>query len=153
MASCQILLPRLSLIATKTEEIYSLPTNQVGVNVKYNLDSLFTFVRTKVKNELIKTGKGEELIVTTDLSLETLFAYYKTKNEVVGEYNFTFLSSNAGTKRVFLSKLQILSFQVASIDGKITLLVSWDQASLKQFLKDVIERRYRIQVKSKVGIE
>ena len=127
---------------------------KVGVVLSYDLKQFFAFAGAKLKEELVTGGKAsDEVIEALDLSLDILFAYYETKAQipVQGKLNTVFPNSQAATAQVFLSKLQLLYFQVASQkDGNgVVLKMGWNADKFEAFLSDVLAGKYKVKVVDK----
>jgi hypothetical protein len=127
---------------------------KIGLALSYDLKQFFAFAKAKLKDELAAKGKAsDEVIEALDLSLDILFAYYETKAQipVQGKLNTVFPNSEAATAQVFLSKLQLLYFQVASQnDGNgVVLKMSWNADKFEAFLSDVLAGKYKVKVVDK----
>ncbi|WP_157558513.1 hypothetical protein [Microscilla marina] len=130
--------------------------DKVGVVVSYDLGQFFAFVAAKLKEELESKGKASpEIIEALNLSLDILFAYYETKAKipVQGKLKTAFPHSEAATAQVFLSKLRLLYFQVASrADGDgdgVVLKMGWNAKVFEAFLTDVLAGKYKVKVVEK----
>lgn len=127
---------------------------KIGVALSYDLKQFFDFAKAKLKEELVTGGKAsDEVIETLDLSLDILFAYYETKAQipVQGKLNTVFPNSQAATAQVFLSKLQLLYFQVASQKNGngVVLKMGWNADKFEAFLSDVLAGKYKVKVVDK----
>lgn len=122
---------------------------KVGAVISYDLEQFFLFAKDKLKDELANKGKAStEVVEALDLSLDILFAYYESKAKLptTGELKTVFPHSDAETSQVFLSKLNLLYFQVetGSNDGAVTLKMGWDAEKFKVFLTDVLAGKYKV---------
>lgn len=127
---------------------------KIGVALSYDLKQFFAFAKAKLKNQLATGGKAsDEVLEALDLSLDILFAYYETKAQVPvqGKLNTVFPNSEAATAQVFLSKLQLLYFQVASQnDGNgVVLKMGWNADKFEAFLSDALAGKYKVKVVDK----
>jgi len=137
--------------------------DQITVHLRYNFKELLAFA----KNRLLKERPSKispELLEAIDLSLEVLMAYYKSvaKVPLVGEIETTLPNSNAATRQIFLTKLQIISFQLieqqqqqqqplAGSQRRLLLQLRWNADKFEEFLAEVLAGRYKVEVVKKDG--
>ena len=128
--------------------------DKVVVHLRYNLKELFAFAKNKLKAELQKESKiSPELLEAITLSLEILAAYYESvaKIPLVGEVQTTLPHSSATTKQAFLTKLQIIYFQLIYEEGTVTnkrfkLQLRWNTAKFEEFLAEILARKYKLEL-------
>ena len=137
--------------------------DQITVHLRYNLKELLAFVRNRLLR--VRPSKiSPELLEAIDLSLEILAAYYESvaKVPLVGEVQTTLPNSNAATRQVFLTKLQVISFQLiqqkqqpqqplTGAHQRLLLQLRWDPDKFEEFLVEVLARRYKVEVVKKDG--
>lgn len=135
--------------------------DKITVHLRYNLKELLAFAR----NRLLKVRPGKispELLEATHLSLEVLVAYYESRAKIplTGEIQTTLPNANATTRQVFLTKLQVISFQLieqqqqplAGSHKRLLLQLRWDPDKFEEFLVEILADKYKVEVvKKEVG--
>ena len=136
--------------------------DQITVHLRYNFKELLAFA----KNRLLRVRPGKispELLEAIDLSLEILAAYYESvaKVPLVGEIETTLPNAHAATRQVFLTKLQIISFQLiqqkqqqqqpAGSHKRLLLQLRWNADKFEEFLVEVLASKYKVEVVKKDG--
>lgn len=130
--------------------------DQITVHLRYNLQELLAFAKNRLRVRQGKISPG--LLEAIDLSLELLAAYYESRGKIplVGEVQTTLPNTNVATRQTFLTKLQMISFQLveqkqqlAGSHKRLLLQLRWAHDKFEEFLVEVLAGKYKVEIVKK----